>query len=112
MLLGFSGMIAGFNGSFEFGKKLYIYFLNPCRHLMNHWYFIESGATYPPELNYTIMRMFAASFGAWMVPLAYLTAVQLHFSHTASILAGGKKKTTIYTTCFVILLFSFLFSSI
>ncbi|KAJ3093089.1 Protein O-mannosyltransferase 2 [Quaeritorhiza haematococci] len=64
MLLGFAGILAGYNGSFEF----------------------ESGATYPPELNYTVMRMFSSTFGALMVPLAYLTARQLRLSKPAAIL--------------------------
>jgi dolichyl-phosphate-mannose-protein mannosyltransferase len=64
MLLGLSGYLVGYNGSFEF----------------------ESGTKYPPELNYTGMRLFAATFGALMVPIAYLTGLELHLSTPASIL--------------------------
>lgn len=57
MLVGLSGYLAGYNGSFEF----------------------KSGETYPPELNYTFMRVFNAAFGALCVPLAYWTAKELRF---------------------------------
>ncbi|KAF2861177.1 glycosyltransferase family 39 protein [Piedraia hortae CBS 480.64] len=57
MLVGLSGYLAGYNGSFEF----------------------KSGETYPPELNYTFMRLFNSAFGALCVPLAYYTARELHF---------------------------------
>ncbi|KAK5172597.1 Protein O-mannosyltransferase 2 [Saxophila tyrrhenica] len=57
MLVGLSGWLANYNGSFEF----------------------KSGETYPEELNYTYMRLFNSAFGAMCVPLAYLTAKELHF---------------------------------
>jgi dolichyl-phosphate-mannose-protein mannosyltransferase len=57
MLVGLSGYLAGYNGSFEF----------------------KSGETYPAELNYTFMRLFNAVFGAVCVPLAYFTAKELNF---------------------------------
>jgi dolichyl-phosphate-mannose-protein mannosyltransferase len=57
MLVGLSGYLAGYNGSFEF----------------------KSGETYPEELNYTYMRLFNSAFGALCVPLAYFTARELHF---------------------------------
>lgn len=57
MLVGLSGLLAGYNGSFEF----------------------KSGETYPEELNYTFMRQFNAFFGAVCVPLAYFTARELNF---------------------------------
>ena len=57
MLVGLSGYLAGYNGSFEF----------------------KSGETYPPEINYTLMRIFNAAFGALCVPLAYYTARELNF---------------------------------
>lgn len=57
MLVGLSGYMAGYNGSFEF----------------------KSGETYPEELNYTFMRLFNSTFGALCVPLAYYTARELNF---------------------------------
>lgn len=57
MLVGLSGALAGYNGTFEF----------------------KSGETYPEELNYTFMRAFNAMFGIMCIPLAYLTARELHF---------------------------------
>ncbi|KAF2097867.1 dolichyl phosphate-D-mannose:protein O-D-mannosyltransferas-like protein [Rhizodiscina lignyota] len=57
MLVGLSGYLAGYNGSFEF----------------------KSGETYPDELNYTFMRVFNAAFGALCVPLAYWTAKEMNF---------------------------------
>jgi dolichyl-phosphate-mannose-protein mannosyltransferase len=66
VLLGFSGYLVGYNGSFEF----------------------ESGVKYPEDLNYTGMRIFCALFGAFMVPLAYFTGVELHLSRPARIILG------------------------
>ncbi|KAF7732154.1 Protein O-mannosyltransferase 2 [Apophysomyces ossiformis] len=66
MLVGLSGWLAGYNGHFEF----------------------ESGATYTDSVNYTAMRIFNAMWGALMVPLAYLTSVQLGMSMKASVLAA------------------------
>lgn len=57
MLVGLSGLLAGYNGSFEF----------------------KSGEKYPEDLNYTYMRLFNCAFGALCVPLAYFTAKELHF---------------------------------
>lgn len=57
MLVGLSGYLAGYNGSFEF----------------------KSGETYPAELDYTFMRLFNSAFGAVCVPLAYFTAKELNF---------------------------------
>ncbi|KAH8691100.1 protein O-mannosyl transferase [Talaromyces proteolyticus] len=57
MLVGLSGYLAGYNGSFEF----------------------KSGETYPEEVNYTFMRVFNALFGVVCVPLAYYTARELNF---------------------------------
>ena len=56
MLVGLSGVLAGYNGSFEF----------------------KSGEQYPEELNYTFMRAFNAMFGVFCVPMAYYTARELH----------------------------------
>ena len=66
ILVGFSGWLAGYDGSFSF----------------------ESGATYPENLNYAVMRIFNAFFGAMMVPIAYLTATELRMSTKASLLAA------------------------
>ena len=55
MLVGLSGYLAGYNGSFEF----------------------KSGEKYPEELNYTSMRVFNAFFGAVCIPTAYFTAREL-----------------------------------
>lgn len=57
MLVGLSGYLAGYNGSFEF----------------------KSGETYPEEVNYTFMRIFNAMFGVVTVPLAYFAARDLSF---------------------------------
>lgn len=57
MLVGLSGYLANYNGSFEF----------------------KSGETYPEEVNYTFMRLFNSAFGALCVPLAYYTAKELNF---------------------------------
>ena len=61
MLVGLSGLLAGYNGSFEF----------------------KSGETYPPELNYTFMRLFNSAFGALCVPVAYYTSKELNFRRPA-----------------------------
>lgn len=61
MLVGLSGYMAGYNGSFEF----------------------KSGEKYPEELNYTFMRLFNSVFGAMCVPVAYFTARELNFRRPA-----------------------------
>ncbi|CAN8103402.1 unnamed protein product [Discula destructiva] len=61
LLVGFSGYLAGYNGSFEF----------------------KSGETYPEEVNYTLMRQFNAMFGAICVPMAYWTAKELNLRRPA-----------------------------
>ena len=61
MLVGLSGYLAGYNGSFEF----------------------KSGDKYPEDVNYTFMRVFNALFGAACVPLAYFTARELNFKRPA-----------------------------
>ncbi|KAI9254306.1 dolichyl-phosphate-mannose-protein mannosyltransferase [Sporodiniella umbellata] len=66
ILVGFSGWLGGYDGSFSF----------------------DSGAVYPENVNYTVMRIFNAFFGAMMVPISYLTAVQLGMSLKASLLAA------------------------
>lgn len=57
MLVGLSGYLAGYNGSFEF----------------------KSGEKYPEEVNYAFMRVFNAAFGVVCIPLAYYTARELNF---------------------------------
>lgn len=61
MLVGLSGVLAGYNGTFEF----------------------KSGEKYPEEVNYTIMRIFNAAFGIFCIPLAYYTARELKLRRPA-----------------------------
>src|SRR5208282_4903777 len=61
MLVGLSGYLAGYNGSFEF----------------------KSGEVYPEELNYVFMRIFNATFGILCVPFVFYTARALKFSNPA-----------------------------
>ncbi|OAA67891.1 protein O-mannosyl transferase [Niveomyces insectorum RCEF 264] len=61
LLVGLSGYIAGYNGSFEF----------------------KSGEVYPPEIDFWTMRAFNALFGVFIVPMAYFTARELNFSRPA-----------------------------
>lgn len=58
MLVGLSGYLAGYNGSFDF----------------------ESGHKYPDYVDYVKMRMFNAAFSFMCVPLAYYTAKAIGFS--------------------------------
>lgn len=60
------GYLAGYRGDFDFG----------------------SGGAYEDKVNYVAMRMFVAAFGTMIVPLSYMTAIQLRFSETAAILVG------------------------
>ncbi|KAI8142811.1 glycosyltransferase family 39 protein [Fennellomyces sp. T-0311] len=66
MLVGLSGWLAGYDGSFKF----------------------ESGKEYPEDLNYAAMRTFNAFWGALVIPMAYGTARQLGMSLMASTLAA------------------------
>ncbi|KAF9106200.1 Protein O-mannosyltransferase 2 [Mortierella sp. GBA35] len=66
MLVGLSGVMAGYDGSFNF----------------------ESGANYP-DINYRFMCLFNATFGVVMVPLAFWTARELHMSRTAATFAAA-----------------------
>ncbi|KAI3635152.1 hypothetical protein MIR68_006718 [Amoeboaphelidium protococcarum] len=66
MLVGFAGLLAGYKGDFDF----------------------ESGKQYPEGLNYTTMRVFLSMFGAFMVPLAYLTCLEFGLSKRASFMAA------------------------
>ncbi|GMK59386.1 hypothetical protein CspeluHIS016_0704010 [Cutaneotrichosporon spelunceum] len=58
MLVGFAGLISGYNGDFEF----------------------KSGVEYPDNVPYTAMRVLLASFGVALVPLAWLTTGELGWS--------------------------------
>ncbi|KAF9001718.1 dolichyl-phosphate-mannose-protein mannosyltransferase [Cyathus striatus] len=58
MLVGLAGLLAGYDGHFEF----------------------KSGEKYPDHVPYTAMRVLLASFGVGMVPLSWLTAVELGMS--------------------------------
>ena len=64
MLVGLSGYMAGYNGSFEF----------------------KSGEVYPEEVNYVFMRVFNAVFGILCVPLVFYTARTLGYSRQATYL--------------------------
>ncbi|KAI8917124.1 Dolichyl-phosphate-mannose-protein mannosyltransferase-domain-containing protein [Powellomyces hirtus] len=77
MINGLAGFVGGFNGTFEF----------------------ESGHTYPPELHYPVMRIANALFGAGMVPLAYLTGIQLHLSVPAATLLATMVLCDVALTC-------------
>lgn len=57
MLVGLSGFLAGYNGSWDF----------------------PSGETYPDYIDYVKMRIFNASFSAMCVPVAYFTAKAIGF---------------------------------
>ncbi|CAA7271132.1 unnamed protein product [Cyclocybe aegerita] len=61
MLVGLAGLLAGYDGSFEF----------------------KSGETYPESVPYVAMRVMLATFGVGMVPLAWYTAVELGMSQWA-----------------------------
>lgn len=57
MLVGLSGILAGYDGSCSF----------------------EAGQEYP-DINYRFMRLFNATFGVMTVPIAYWTARELRMS--------------------------------
>ncbi|KAJ7174099.1 Dolichyl-phosphate-mannose-protein mannosyltransferase-domain-containing protein [Mycena crocata] len=61
MLVGLAGLLAGYDGGFEF----------------------KSGEAYPEEVPFVAMRMMLASFGVGMVPLGWYTAVELGMSRWA-----------------------------
>ncbi|GMM32573.1 dolichyl-phosphate-mannose-protein mannosyltransferase [Martiniozyma asiatica (nom. inval.)] len=58
MLVGFSGYLAGYNGSWDF----------------------PSGEEYPDYIDYVKMRLFNATFGALMVPFAYFTMKEIGYN--------------------------------
>jgi dolichyl-phosphate-mannose-protein mannosyltransferase len=58
MLVGLAGLLAGYDGSFDF----------------------KSGEVYPDSVPYVAMRVMLATFGVGMVPLAWYTAVELGMS--------------------------------
>ena len=58
MIVGLAGLLAGYDGSFEF----------------------KSGEVYPDHVPYVAMRVILATFGVGMVPLAWYTAVELGMS--------------------------------
>lgn len=65
-LLGLSGYLGGYNGSFLF----------------------ESGKSYPPYVNFKFMRLFCATFGALMVPISYATALEMGLSQFGAVFVG------------------------
>lgn len=62
MLVGFSGYLAGYNGSWDF----------------------PSGEEYPDYIDYVKMRLFNATFGALMVPVAYYTMKEMGYNRKAT----------------------------
>ncbi|KAJ2006422.1 Protein O-mannosyltransferase 2 [Coemansia thaxteri] len=67
MLVGLAEAIAGHNGTFTFG----------------------SGKHYPDYVNYVSMRIQLALYGVALVPLAYLTCLQLRLSRPMAALAAS-----------------------
>lgn len=67
MLVGLSGKLANYNGSFSF----------------------DSGHAYPDDLDIDTMRIFNAAWGAMLVPVAFCTARQFNLSVQASVLAAS-----------------------
>lgn len=57
MLIGFSGYLAGYNGSWDF----------------------TAGKSYPTSVDYVYMRLFQALFSTLCVPVAYLTCKEIGF---------------------------------
>lgn len=58
MLVGLAGLLAGYDGHFDF----------------------KSGSEYPEGIPYVAMRVLLAMFGVAMVPLGWYTAVELGMS--------------------------------
>ncbi|KAF9532737.1 glycosyltransferase family 39 protein [Crepidotus variabilis] len=61
MIVGFAGLLSGYDGSFEF----------------------KSGEVYPDNVPFVAMRVMMATFGVGMVPLAWFTSVELGMSEWA-----------------------------
>ncbi|KAI9504697.1 Dolichyl-phosphate-mannose-protein mannosyltransferase-domain-containing protein [Coemansia spiralis] len=66
MLVGFSEILTGFDGSFTF----------------------PSGKEYPENVNYSFMRLFNASFSVPLAPMAYYTLLNMGCSPNAALLGG------------------------
>lgn len=66
MLVGFSGYLAGYNGSWDF----------------------PSGEQYPEYIDYVKMRLFNATFGALLTPFAYFTAKEIGYPRRVCWLFG------------------------
>lgn len=62
MLVGLVGLLAGYDGQFDF----------------------KSGVEYPENVPYVAMRVMLATFGVLMVPLGWYTALELGLSQWAS----------------------------
>ncbi|KAJ1875505.1 Protein O-mannosyltransferase 2 [Coemansia sp. RSA 990] len=66
MLVALAEVVAGHNGTFNF----------------------KSGSAYPEYVNYTMMRIQISLYGVALVPLAYLTCLQLNLSRSMAVLAA------------------------
>ncbi|KAJ2068714.1 Protein O-mannosyltransferase 2, partial [Coemansia sp. S2] len=67
MLVALAQTLAGFNGSYD----------------------LKNASKYPDHIDYTTMRVQIAMYGIALVPLAYLTCLQLRMSRPMSILAAS-----------------------
>ncbi|KAF9987080.1 Protein O-mannosyltransferase 2 [Mortierella antarctica] len=65
MLVALSGILAGYDGSYNF----------------------DAGKDYP-DINYRFMRLFNATFGVMVIPIAYWTARELRLSKTGATLTA------------------------
>ncbi|KAJ9053561.1 Protein O-mannosyltransferase 2 [Entomophthora muscae] len=66
LLVALGGLLAGYDGSFDFKHS-----------------------EFPPNVNYTCMRLFHALFGIGLVPLAYFTCDQLGLSRRVSLASAS-----------------------
>ncbi|KAJ2141427.1 Protein O-mannosyltransferase 2 [Coemansia sp. RSA 564] len=66
LLVALAEVVAGHNGTFNF----------------------KSGSAYPDYVNYTLMRVQMSLYGVALVPLAYLTCLQLNMSRSMAALAA------------------------